>query len=95
MARALYRKPEILLLDEATSSLDSTSEQGILDLLERFRQKGKTLVVIAHRLSTISQADQIIVLKDGHVIQAGTHAELIRMNGAYAQKVAAQGLIIH
>ena len=95
LARALYRKPEILLLDEATSSLDSTSEQGILDLLERFRQKGKTLVVIAHRLSTISQADQIIVLKDGHVIQAGTHAELIRMNGAYAQKVAAQGLIIH
>jgi ATP-binding cassette subfamily B protein len=94
LARALYREPDMLLLDEATSSLDSASEQNILQVLERFRQMGKTLVVIAHRLSTIIQADHIIVLQDGQVVQAGTHLDLIRIEGAYAQKVAAQGLFV-
>jgi ATP-binding cassette subfamily B protein len=93
LARALYREPEILLLDEATSSLDSTSEQSILHVLERFRLMGKTLVVIAHRLSTIIQADHIIVLQRGQVVQAGTHSELIQSEGAYVQMVAAQGLL--
>jgi ATP-binding cassette, subfamily C, bacteriocin exporter len=94
LARALYREPEILLLDEATSSLDSASEQSILINLERFRQMGKTLVVIAHRLSTIIQADHIIVLQRGQVVQAGTHRELIQSEGAYAKMVAAQGLLV-
>ena len=94
LARALYREPDMLLLDEATSSLDSASEQNILQVLERFRQMGKTLVVIAHRLSTIIHADHIIVLQDGQVVQAGTHLDLIRIKGAYAQKVAAQGLFV-
>jgi ATP-binding cassette subfamily B protein len=84
----------MLLLDEATSSLDSASEQNILQVLERFREMGKTLVVIAHRLSTIIQADHIIVLQDGQVVQSGTHLDLIRIKGAYAQKVAAQGLFV-
>jgi ATP-binding cassette subfamily B protein len=94
LARALYREPEILLLDEATSSLDSASEQSILHVLERFRLMGKTLVVIAHRLSTIIQADHIIVLQRGQVVQAGTHSELIQSEGAYVQMVAAQGLLV-
>lgn len=94
LARALYREPEILLLDEATSSLDSASEQSILHILERFRQMGKTLVVIAHRLRTIIQADRILVLQGGQVVQAGTHRELLQSEGAYANMVAAQGLVV-
>lgn len=94
LARALYREPEILLLDEATSSLDSASEQSILHILERFRQMGKTLVVIAHRLRTIIQADRILVLQGGQVVQSGTHRELLQSEGAYANMVAAQGLVV-
>ena len=94
LARALYREPEILLLDEATSSLDSASEQSILHVLERFRHLGKTLVVIAHRLRTIIQADRILVLQGGQVVQSGTHRELLQSEGAYANMVAAQGLVV-
>ena len=93
IARALYRNPEILLLDEATSALDTTSEKLIHQVLEKYRALGKTILVIAHRLSTIYQADQIIVLKNGQIIEQGSHQELLELNGDYAGKVASQGII--
>lgn len=77
IARALYRNPEVLILDEATSALDSGSEEVIQAALQRFREQGKTMVVIAHRLSTIAQADCILVLQEGKVMEKGTHKELI------------------
>ncbi len=84
IARALYRNPEILILDEATSSLDPESEQQVKFALEQFRQKGKTLVIIAHRLSTIKQADNIIVLEKGKLMEQGTHEALLSLKGKYA-----------
>ncbi len=76
IARAILRDPAILILDEATSSLDSESESLVLQALDRLME-GRTSLVIAHRLSTVRQADRIYVLKDGCIIEAGTHAELI------------------
>lgn len=90
IARALYRNPSILLLDEATSALDSTAEQVIHQVLERYRQQGKTIVVIAHRLSTIFKADQILVFKAGKVVERGNHSELMEQGGEYAKKVSLQ-----
>lgn len=84
IARALYRNPEILILDEATSSLDPESEQQVKDALEQFRQQGKTLIIIAHRLSTIKQADNIMVLEKGKLMEQGTHEELLLLKGRYA-----------
>ncbi len=84
IARALYRNPEILILDEATSSLDPTSEQKVQATLEQFKQQGKTIIIIAHRLSTIKNADAILVLKEGKLIEQGTHSELINLNGDYS-----------
>ncbi|MEY4382936.1 MAG: hypothetical protein RI995_478, partial [Bacteroidota bacterium] len=80
----------ILLLDEATSALDTTSEQLIHQVLEKYRNVGKTILVIAHRLSTIFKADKIIVLKNGQIVEQGSHAELLLLNGDYAKKVNAQ-----
>lgn len=82
LARALVRDPEILILDEATSSLDSESEQLIQKSINAL-QKKKTIIIIAHRLSTIHNADQIIVLEKGGVIESGTHGELIEKKGRY------------
>jgi len=84
IARALYRNPEILILDEATSSLDPTSEQKVQATLEQFKQQGKTIIIIAHRLSTIKNADAILVLKEGKLIEQGTHSELINLNANYS-----------
>src|SRR6188768_1316141 len=84
IARAILSSPRILILDEATSSLDSESEQMIQDGLRRLRA-GRTTFVIAHRLSTIRSADQILVIEAGEIVERGSHAELLAVNGRYRQ----------
>jgi ATP-binding cassette subfamily B protein len=83
IARALYRNPEILILDEATSSLDPVSEQKVQFTLDQFKKQGKTIIIIAHRLSTIKNADSILVLKEGKLLEKGNHLELINLRGSY------------
>ncbi|WP_158796585.1 peptidase domain-containing ABC transporter [Pedobacter sp. L105] len=84
IARALYREPEILILDEATSSLDSTAEEYIFKTIAYLRSKGKTIILIAHRLSTVVNADKIVVLHQGKLVEEGIHSELIKHKAAYA-----------
>jgi subfamily B ATP-binding cassette protein MsbA len=84
IARAILADPRVLILDEATSSLDSESEQLIQDGLRQLRS-GRTTFVIAHRLSTIRSADQILVLEAGEIVERGTHAELLQLQGRYRQ----------
>ena len=83
IARALYKDPEILIMDEATSALDSLSEQSVQKAVLGLRERGKTVVLIAHRLSTVLQADKIIVMKAGEVIEEGSHEELLAKHAAY------------
>lgn len=82
IARAIYKNPDFLFFDEATNSLDATNESVIMHNLQEF-YKGKTVVISAHRLSTVKNADNIIVFGKGHVIEQGTHQELVKMRGAY------------
>ena len=89
IARTLLKNPPVLILDEATSALDSRTESDILDTLERI-ERGRTTVVIAHRLSTVVAADRILVLDAGRVAESGTHAELLRRGGVYAEMWARQ-----
>ncbi len=84
IARALIRQSPILILDEPTAALDTESERLVVEGLERL-MKGRTVIMIAHRLSTIRDADLIIVLKDGVVAEQGSHEELMRKNGVYAE----------
>ena len=83
IARALYKQPEILVLDEATSSLDSTSENYIQRTIQNLREQQKTIIVIAHRLSTVVDADEIVVLEKGKVLEQGSHNELYAKKGNY------------
>lgn len=85
IARALYRDPEILMLDEATSALDSISEQFVQRAIQRLRNQQKTVIIIAHRLSTIKNADKILVLENGKLIEEGSHEEILQNNSAYSR----------
>jgi len=89
LARALVRRPALLLLDEATSAVDNRSESAIREALSRIKSSC-TLVVVAHKLATVRDADQMIVVGDGQVLERGTHDDLMRMNGAYAQLYRSQ-----
>lgn len=82
IARAIYKNPEYIFFDEATNSLDSTNERTIMDNLHEF-YKGKTVVIVAHRLSTVKGADQIVVMKQGRIVEIGTHDELVDKRGVY------------
>ncbi len=84
IARALLHNPRILLLDEATASLDNESEALVQEALNRLMQE-RTTIVVAHRLTTVEQADSILVLNDGHIVERGTHQELLELNGLYAR----------
>jgi len=89
IARAIVKDPPILILDEATSSLDAESEFAVQQALERVME-GRTTLVIAHRLSTVVGADRILVLKDGQIIESGSHNELLKTGGYYASLVECQ-----
>ena len=89
IARAVYKNPEMLFFDEATSALDANNEKEIMKKLDIFF-KDRTVVVIAHRLSTVMNADQIVVLDKGEIIEKGSHQELVALKGSYYQLVKNQ-----
>ena len=89
IARAVYKNPEMLFFDEATSALDAINEKEIMQKLDIFFNN-KTVVVIAHRLSTVMNADQIVVLEKGKIIEVGNHNELVKLNGSYYELVRNQ-----
>lgn len=91
IARALIRKPKVLLLDEATSALDAESEHLVQTALDKLIKSGnQTVVVVAHRLSTIRDADEILVMQKGLIVERGTHAQLVALDGAYKKLVNRQ-----
>lgn len=89
IARAVYKNPLFLFFDEATNSLDANNERAIIENLNSFYQ-GKTVVIVAHRLSTVRNADQIVVLNKGEIIETGTHDSLVKQRGAYFELVKNQ-----
>ena len=91
IARAIYKNPEIMILDEATSALDTQSEKQVQEALKNL-MKNRTSIIIAHRLSTIKDANEILVLSKGQIIERGTHDELIKLNGAYFKLCSLQGI---
>lgn len=89
IARAVYKNPDYIFLDEATNSLDANNERSIVENLDKFFIN-KTVVIVAHRLSTVKNADQIIVLEHGKVIETGNHTTLTAKRGAYYNLVKNQ-----
>ena len=89
IARAAYSNPDYLFFDEATNALDANNERAIMENLENFF-KGRTVVIVAHRLSTVKNADQIVVLEKGKIVERGTHLELTKIKGAYYNLVKNQ-----
>lgn len=83
------KNPEIILLDEPTSALDSVSEEKISQALHKLFQE-RTVVVIAHRLQTVKEADNIVVIEDGKVVESGTHTQLVKQKGSYANMLKLQ-----
>jgi ATP-binding cassette, subfamily B, bacterial len=91
IARVLLKDPEVLILDEATSSLDTHSERLVQAALDS-ASTNRTTIAIAHRLSTVVNADRIVVISSGRIVESGTHQDLIRKNGLYAALLAEQKL---
>lgn len=89
IARAVYKNPEFIFLDEATNALDANNEREIMEQLHSF-YKGRTVVIVAHRLSTVRDADKIVVLDKGHIVEEGTHQELTEKRGTYYKLVKNQ-----
>lgn len=89
IARAVYKQPSFIFLDEATNALDAKNERAIVENLDTFYQD-RTVVVVAHRLSTVKNADQIVVLDSGKVVETGNHASLIEKQGTYYNLVKNQ-----
>lgn len=89
IARAIYKNPAFIFLDEATNSLDANNEREIVERLHRF-YRGRTVVVVAHRLSTVRDADQIVVLDKGRIVERGIHSELVALHGVYYNLVKNQ-----
>jgi ATP-binding cassette subfamily B protein len=89
IARAIYKNPDFLFFDEATNALDANNERAIMENMDQF-YRGRTVVVVAHRLSTVRNADQIIVLDNGEIVEKGTHQQLIDRKGSYFNLVRNQ-----
>jgi ATP-binding cassette subfamily B protein len=89
IARAVLVNPRILILDEATSSIDTRTEELVQDAIAKIL-KNRTSFVIAHRLSTVTEADQVMVIQQGQILEQGTHSELLALNGVYANLYALQ-----
>jgi len=85
-ARVALRRPKLLILDEATANVDSETEQKVQAAIERLFE-GQTVLVVAHRLSTIRHADRILVMDEGHIVESGSHDELMTLSGVYADLI--------